>query len=687
MQRLIEPLILNNDSPPIDTTATLPSLGAEEKAELAEVKAVLRGTDVLAAAVHTAQTLWIDERLADWQTRHPDLEAEVGRERLTRAVRDKRLLGDFEITLESGETVTVGELLDDPGRYHGRRCADPLDPGYRNDSRIAWVNLRNAGRPYIFSHAHGGSRYTLHRSTRTIKLIGGELHRRVGQVLELMQLDGTVFDRGGELVRVNETGHVYPVTAEWLTVHLNGLIHFLRFDGRAKKWLAVDCPIDLAKRIIAMRGLYGLPRLRAVLTAPILTLDGRVLDRDGHDPETGLLLILNAHEVTPIPKNPTAEQLREAVAALWVPFKDFPFVGAVGRGVMLVAILTAVMRAVLPTAPGFLFTAPTAGSGKSLLALCLAIIVGADPPTLMPPTMEEEELRKRLLAALREGREALVFDNVSGHLDSAALCAFLTSREYGDRVLGSSITISIPTTGLFLATGNNVALVGDLNRRLLTCRIDPQTDKPYRRAFDLDPEQYVRDNRQMLVRHALTLLQGFRATGQRITPDRTASYEDWSDTVRQTVLWIGQQGWLDVADPCDAIDTSYEEDPETRKLAGLLNAWNERHGDLPKTVAEVIADAAEAGYDDLITAENSRARLQAQLVEIAGEHNRVNPRRLGRWIERMSGRRCGGLRFERGRLYRGILRWLVIADRGGIGANGGTATPYAREMAGDTLYK
>ncbi|NMG32137.1 hypothetical protein, partial [Aromatoleum evansii] len=666
-QRQSAAVILNGDTQPIDTAATLPDLSAAERAELAALKRALQQEPDLQNEVSLAHAGWVEERLTSWQSRHPEADAEIGRKLLLRAVRDKRLMGDFELVLDDGERVSVGAMLDAPERYHNRRCADPLEPDYQRDARIAWINLRNAGRPYIYSHAHGGTRYSLHRPARTLRLIGGELHRLVRSVLDLMRLDGAVFDRGGELVQVSPRGTVYPVTAEWLTVHLSALINFERLSQRNHNWYAVDCPLDLAKRVLAMRGSYGLPKLRAVLTAPVLTLDVRVLDRDGHDPQTGLLLILNEPEQAAIPLHPGVEQLCAAIDALWYPFKDFPFVGPIDRGVMLAALLTATLRAVLPTAPGFLFTAPSAGSGKSLLATCLSILAGADPASLMPPTLEEEELRKRLLAALREGKPALVFDNIAGQLDSAALCAYLTAREYGDRVLGASVTISVPATGLFLATGNNVALVGDLNRRLLTCRIDPHSDKPYRRAFALDPERYVRDHRQALVRHALVLVRGYLSTGTPVTPDRTASFEDWSDLVRQTVLWVGRQGLLDVADPCDAIDTSYEEDPETRKLGGLLSCWHAIFGDKPKSVAEAITLATDPVVSGRVSSDSDRGRLQDVLMEIAGEHGRINSRRLGRWIERMAGRICEGLRIERGGRANGVSKWRVKPAEGGFG--------------------
>ena len=37
------------------------------------------------------------------------------------------------------------------------------------------------------------------------------------------------------------------------------------------------------------------------------------------------------------------------------------------------------------------------------------------------------------------------------------------------------------------ATGNNLVLVGDMTRRALLCRLDPERERPELRRFDSDP--------------------------------------------------------------------------------------------------------------------------------------------------------------------------------------------------------
>ena len=67
----------------------------------------------------------------------------------------------------------------------------------------------------------------------------------------------------------------------------------------------------------------------------------------------------------------------------------------------------------------------------------------------------------------------------------------LTSQTFSDRVLGQSAQQTLPNRLMVLLTGNNLCLAGDMPRRVIRCRIDPQTDKPFAREFDLDPLEWV----------------------------------------------------------------------------------------------------------------------------------------------------------------------------------------------------
>lgn len=639
VQDLPDMEMFNPDEPPIDTLATLPDLSEKERAEVLRLQREAKGLDSVVKEAEAKVDAWVEERVQEAVTADPKADKERVRQSCRRAATQHDLDADFRIKLESGAWVTVAEIRDNPTKFHGMRCADPLEPDYGNDPRIGLI-VANCSTPHIFSHAHGGQQYSLLPTAKTIHWAPGQLHEVVRQVLATIRRSGLVYERGGELVMISKDAAVTPLSAERLTVLVSSIASLAR-PGKKGNPVIMDCPLELAKRVLSMRGEYDMPKLHAVVTAPIMTLDGRILDQSGYDAGSKLLMMMSPSTVS-IPRAPTLQQVIEALDFLLWPFKDFPFTSPRDVAVLLSTLITAVMRPVLPTAPGFLMTATTPGSGKTLLTESAAVLSGADEPSLMPPSDSEEEVRKRMLAAMREGKPTLILDNLVGQLDSATLCVLLTSRTYSDRVLGSSATVTVPTNALIMASGNNVTLVGDLNRRFLRCEIDPKMAKAYRRVFPISPAEYVRQHRQEMVAAALTLIHGYRTLGAPVTSDRTASFEDWSDLVRQPVMWLGQVSGRDLPDPCDSFDASYDQDPESRKLQTMLEAWAKVYGHAGMKVQQVIRDLNTYGARN---DESQFAELLDAVDEIAGERGVINPRRLGRWIEKFRGRICGGFRF------------------------------------------
>lgn len=264
----------------------------------------------------------------------------------------------------------------------------------------------------------------------------------------------------------------------------------------------------------------------------------------------------------------------------------------------------------------------------------------------MTGTEDDAEMRKRLVAVGRRGAAVIVLDNLTGYFDSDALCAWLTSERLADRILGVSQDVMVRTGGLLVATGNNVSLKGDLCRRILTCRIEANTEMPWKRSFDLDPVQYCREHRLELVAAGLTVLRYYMNQPNPLK-DRTASFEEWSDTIRRAVVGVARDGLMDVADPVESIDAAYAEDPETAKLTAMLLAWDAAFGDRPTLVKEAIEKApADSSLNDAIQA-------------IASDGGCVNPRRLGRWIERHARRRVDGRWFEPAGKRQGSVQWRV----------------------------
>ena len=104
-------------------------------------------------------------------------------------------------------------------------------------------------------------------------------------------------------------------------------------------------------------------------------------------------------------------------------------------------------------------------------------------------------------------------------------------------------------------------------------------------------------------------------------------------------------------DPADSIDRAASENPETSKLAALLNAWIATFGTTPTSPAQAITKATEVF--------GAQSVLFDALDEIAGQNSKLNVRILGRWLERHAGQLCTGLRLVLAKTN-GLKRWTVV---------------------------
>jgi hypothetical protein len=587
---------------------------------------------------------------------------------LERAAMHQVLMGDFELTCSGGQVVSVAQLLDNPYYWHNARFADPLDPDA--DKRVAVARLLNGARPDLFSHRHGGMRYELRRQSARVQLGRGMRVDSTDATLQILRDRSELFDFGSNAIAFIADGKATPVSRDWLLDHVGRVAEFYRVkplrddDGNVTSTLETpeDAPTNIATAILAKHGSRNFKKLTAVTTAPTLRPDGSVLDEPGHDPTTGLMYVTSEAYPLTVPSAPTVEQAIDAIAKLWNPIRLFPFADEVAVGVTLAAMLSACLRPALPTCPAFGFDAPAAGTGKTLLAKCIGALATGGDVAVLPPTNEEDECRKRLFAALRGGSKVLLWDNVREPLGNSVIDSFLTSSLFADRVLGASENVELPNRSLFLVSGNNLVLTGDTHRRILIARLDAQIETPFKREFDFDPLTEVCNNRQALVVAALTIVRAYITAGRpKVAKGRIASFELWDDLVRQPLCWLRERliesgrNLNDLpmfVDPADSIDRAASENPETSKLAALLNAWIATFGTTPTSPAQAIAKATE-GF-------GAQSVLFDALDEIAGQNSKLNVRKLGRWLERHNGQLCTGLRLVLANRTNGLKRWTVV---------------------------
>jgi len=659
-----EPKLIAGEVKRINTVAEFPDLTPREMKRVDVFRETARAEKQDEALAK--RQAWLENRLDAMVNENATNEQRASAMAQAEMALNGKVLGsDFIVmVVRDGfvQPVTVGEILAQPEVYDRARTRDPIEPDY-DDGRLVGMIYLNGPSKTLHSFARGGATYHLADAVTNIRVIPGQLAKAVDDTLAVLRDHPDVFDFGDELV-LHERGRVHLLSEHGLNQFLGSVIQYTKVDGKGQT-CKVDPPPDVARRLIALRSRRQLKPLSGVITAPTLRLDGTMLDTPGYDHATQLVLYLAPNSFQfEVPDNPTVEDCRVAFDVLWYPFRSFPFADRIDCAVMLAALLTAVIRSVLPTAPAFAFDAPVQGAGKTLLARCVSGLAGDAKPSVHPHVYAEDEIRKRLFALLRQGASSLVWDNVLGEFDSASMAAFLTSPEFSDRVLGASLSVTLPNRVLVMITGNNLLLAGDMVRRVLVSRIDPQTDMPHAREFDLDPLEYVIAHRQQLVCAALTLMRGCLASDSKPPEGSMASFEDWNDLVRNTVVWVEQNLALgDWADPMDAITRGLANDPESETLSELLAALEENFGNDSFSSQEVmqrIAKFSDPARRGISSSDTPEFRLYEALITL-NERAVKTTASLGKTLKFRKDRRVDGRALRQSHdAHAKTSRWRVV---------------------------
>ncbi len=225
----------------------------------------------------------------------------------------------------------------------------------------------------------------------------------------------------------------------------------------------------------------------------------------------------------------------------------------------------------------------------------------------------------------------------------------------------------MPTNITVFATGNGLTVVGNLTRRTLRSTIDPKMEQPELREFDFDPREWVRERLGELVVAALTVLRAYLVSGERVKVRPFGSFEEWSQRVREPLVWLG------CADPVDTVENVRTDDPELSRLRAVLTGWRELlEMRRPYTAHDVIEHAeGQAGGSALgktsggITIKSGlaarRAEFKAALLDVAnGGGGVISTLRLGSYLGRRVARVVDGVRLEPGGTRQGAKMWQLM---------------------------
>ena len=333
---------------------------------------------------------------------------------------------------------------------------------------------------------------------------------------------------------------------------------------------------------------WPLPPLRGIVTSPVIRADGTLLQAPGYDGATGLYLAPRV-ALRRLRAEVTADSLEKAKEiVLEQMLADFPWAEPSDRAHFLGALLTTILRPYFygPT-PMFIITATAPGSGKSLLKDIFKYAYGI-AETAWPEN--DTELRKSITTQLyTTGQPVVVLDNLpNGYIiKSPVLSSLLTTEHWGDRVLGSTTSVTMPNDRLWILTGNGLRTGGDNGRRAIWVRLDPNCPDPDQRdgfrVGDLRP--WLRANASTVVAALVTLVRAWIAEGAPTIRTRKGDYSEWASMLAGLLNFLGVPGWM--------ADRGPGQDDEEQEWAAFLAAWHRKLGDEAVAAGAIIAAVPE----------------------------------------------------------------------------------------------
>ncbi len=246
-----------------------------------------------------------------------------------------------------------------------------------------------------------------------------------------------------------------------------------------------------------------------------------------------------------------------------------------------------------------LVDAPSPGTGKTLLCDVVATIAtGHTAGKLTAPGHNEDEWRKQIIAALRHSPPVILIDNLADELKSAQLSSALTAQTVAGRELGYSRLLRLPQRAVWMGTGNNVKLGGDLPRRCFMIRLNAKVAKPWERTTFQHPKLlgWVTEHRGELVAALLTIIRGWIQAGRPVPQDAPAmgSFEEWAEVCAGVLAFAGVPGLL--GNRTEMYERAAEEAGQWQALLeALRETWPDEGGFTVAMVAHTLGEEQNKG--------------------------------------------------------------------------------------------
>lgn len=415
----------------------------------------------------------------------------------------------------------------------------------------------------------------------------------------------------------------------------------------------IVCPDSILTAVPKMYGAEWKP-LSGIVEHPFVNDEWELVEKNGYDPGTGLYAVM--HKKLKITLTDPKEAYNYLVNDVMA---EFPFQTKLDEAAAVGMLMSAIQRPYVigdHGMPGFAIVSPKPSSGKTTLAQLLSYSIYSRPVAATGWSDNDEELGKHLLAILREGHSCVLFDNIAkdASIKSNELAKAMTSGTYSRRKLGSNETEEVPSSVLWLFTGNNIVFKGDFATRILPIRIVPKSERPEFRKFKrTDIGQWAMDNRKKIISAIISIVMAGKDIDYSKI-DTSARFKEWDKFVRVPLMEVSGQDLLSVFDRNDFLD---DETIAKGELLQMLHKTFGSHNFVTKDIMKLM-EGQNLGLGT-VAVDSTGSDYTHAITEAFNEKATLNIKTLGRFILGMKDFILGGLMLVREEGL-SVAKWKVV---------------------------
>jgi len=280
-----------------------------------------------------------------------------------------------------------------------------------------------------------------------------------------------------------------------------------------------------------------LPPIKRIFEIPIPILYNKKLTfpKKGYDKRFASWLISNSPEI--IDKEMTLKEAKENISTI---FEEFCFASEKDKIHAIAGFLTPFLHGLLlkfsTRTPVFIYMANRERAGKDYCAGCTGMLYEGskvEQPAICNDETgsNNEELRKKITACMRQGKKRFHSANNKGLLNNSIFEGVTTAEKWEDRILGRTEVSTFDNEMDYSLSGNlGIRLTPDMSNRARIINLHLVDEDANARKFqNPDLHGWIMKNRELILSSLYALVRNWVENGMKPGTVPFASFPEWAN--------------------------------------------------------------------------------------------------------------------------------------------------------------